>query len=368
MEYITLVGDDYDALVGEARRKYGERLRIHSRRDFTVGGGLFAKKRKRTEIICYLTGSAPLSPSLEKGTAQKDIDQFEKEARTPDPETLSAEEKLDTTVHEKERVREAWEWEVEHLLDLNDIRGSYRSFLLKEFHPDENNVALSLSDRIISQAIIEHNLQAHPTKYMVFLGPTGSGKTTTMAKIGALYQSVGKKVAFITLDSYRVGAFEQVQAFGRAFNIPVDVVRDEDDMILTTERFSSFDLVLIDTMGISPNDKALNLKLRGLLGTLNFKQTSFILCCGANLKCEDLIKQYNELNVFPLSAMIVTKLDETESIGSCLSFSYETKLPLFFCTNGQNVPADLKKASTTVILQYLNGFGIDMRRLAAQLS
>jgi len=367
MEYITLVGDDYDALVEDARKKYGELLRIHSRRDFTVGGGLFAKKRKKTEIICYLA-KAPvgLQESPSQSTSANDMDQFEKEAQTPDPDTLTESEKLDTKVHEKS-VREAWEWEVEHLLDLNDIRGNYRDFLLKDFRP-EGNVALSLSDRIISSAIIEHKLQAHPSKFMVLLGPTGSGKTTTMAKIGALYQSVGKRVAFITLDSYRVGAFEQVQAFGRAFNIPVVMVRDEDDMILASERFASYDLVMIDTMGISPNDKALNLKLRGLLGTLNYRQTSFVICCGANLKCEDLLKQYNELNVFPLSALIVTKLDETESIGSCLAFSYETKLPLFFCTNGQNVPSDLKKASTTVILQYLNGFGIDMRRLAAQLS
>lgn len=361
MEYITITSDTYENAVAEAKAKYGPRIRVHSRRDYTVGGGLFTKKRNKSEIVCYLSSEKEEAENV----TMKDLKEFEKEAQTPDPSTLSAAERRETVLvkdEESEDVKEA-----ERLLDLNEITGPLREHLLIDFAKD-HDLALTLSDRIISSVNIDHASQAHPKKYMVFLGPTGSGKTTTLAKIGALYQNVGKSVAIITLDSYRVGAYEQVKAFGDAFGIPVEIVKGEDEVLLAQDRFKDYELVLVDTMGISPTDGALNLKLKGLLSLFKEKETSFVLLAAANLKENDLMKQYRRYSDYRISSLIVTKLDETESIGSFLSFSYQTGKPLLFCTNGQKVPTDLKKISTTVVLEYLKGFGIDINRIAAQLS
>ena len=362
MEYITITGDSYESAVDEAKKKYGERVRIHSRRDFTVGGGLFTKKRSRCEIVCYLASGAS---SSSESVSEKDLKEFEKEARTPDPSSLSLEEKLETDL--TRRTREA-EKTVAGLLDDNDIKGPFRDKVLDDFNYDASDLPLELSDKIISSVSIDHLSQAHPKKYMVFIGPTGSGKTTTLAKIAYLYKNVGRKVAIITLDSYRVGAVEQVKAYGDAFDIPVQAVAGEDEVIIAQDRLRDYDLILVDTMGVSPEDGALNLKLKGLLSLFREKETSFILTLAANLKSEDMMKQYRSYGAYPVSSLICTKLDETESIGSFLTFQYRAGKPVSFVTCGQKVPQDLKKASTTVVLEYLKGFGIDVKRLAAQLS
>lgn len=363
MEYITITSDSYESAVNEAKVKYGERVRIHSRRDFTVGGGLFAKKRNKCEIVCYLAPERAVN-NQDSNVTKDDLKEFEKEARTPDPQSLTLEEKLETNLKKKENKKS---FIVSGLLDENDIKGPFREKVLEDLNLDAEDLPLELSDRIISNVSIDHLSQAHPKKYVVFLGPTGSGKTTTLAKISSLYQNVGKKVAIITLDSYRVGAYEQVKAFGDAFNIPVLLVKDEDEVLLAQDKLKSYDLVLVDTMGISPEDGALNLKLKGLLSLFKESETSFLLTLAANLKSEDMMKQYKSYNAFSISSLIVTKLDETESIGSFLTFSYDVGKPVSFATCGQKVPQDLKKASTTVVLEYLKGFGIDVKRLAAQL-
>lgn len=370
MEYITITADNYEEAVDKARSQYGDRVRIHSRRDFQVGGGFFAKKRKRCEIICYL--SSEPKQKKEKEVSSEEIREFENEAKTPDPDSLSAKERLQTNLSHPSVEKEPTvttnekDEEAQRLLDANNIRGPFRDKLLSE-GPFTDDVCLELSDRILSSVNIDHANQAHPKKFMVLLGPTGSGKTTTLAKIAALYKSVARKVAIVTLDSYRVGAYEQVKAFADAFAIPASQIKAEDEVLLMVEELSSYDLVLVDTMGISPKDGALALKLRGMLSLLPHKDTMFVLVSAANSKQEDITRHYKSYQPYGISSLIITKLDETESIGSELSFSYESGLPLLFCADGQKVPDDLKKASTTVILEYLKGFGYDVQRLAAQL-
>ncbi len=361
MEYITIVSDSYEKALEEARRKYGSALRVHSRREYTVGGGLFAKKRKKCELTCYLSSTK----TSEETVTRQDLAEFEKEARTPDPETLSAKDKLDT-------MRPAKELEdsrrIEEILDMNEIRGRLREHVLENFDGGDD-LMLSLGDKIISSVGIDHENQAHPKKYQIFLGSTGSGKTTTLAKIACLYQVAGHDVAILSLDSYRIGAFEQIKAFADAFNIPSALVRDEGDVIPSLDLFRNKDIVFVDTMGLSLNDRALNLKLRGLISLFDRKNTGSMLICPANVKAQDLMKQFRHYVQFvSIDSLIVTKLDESESVGSFLTFAYESGLPVSFCTNGQGVPDDLKKASTLVLMEYLKGFDMGLRPVIGQLT
>ena len=365
MEYITIVSDTYEKALEEARRRYGDALRVHSRREYTVGGGLFTRKRRKCEITCYLSTARAEEKEKRPSVTSQDLAEFEKEAQTPDPSSLTEAERLDTG--QPARQLESRK-RVDEILDLNGIGMKLRERIVDGFEPGDD-LELALSDRIISSIAIDHENQAHPRKYQIFLGPTGSGKTTTLAKIASLYKTVGKDVGIICLDSYRVGAYDQVKAFADAFSIPSILVEDEDAVILAKDSLRDKDLVLVDTMGLSPNDIPLNLKLRGLLSLFEEQDTSYLLTCPATMKTQDMMKQWRHYTQFiKVTSLIVTKLDESQSIGSFLTFAYEVGLPVAFCTNGQGVPDDLKKASTLVLMEYLDGFDMEIRPIIGQLT
>lgn len=362
MEYITITADSYEDAVKKARVQYGENIRIHSRRDYTVGGGLFAKKRNKTEIIFYLVKESVKKE--ENVTTSEEIKEFENEAKTPDPQFLDTSDKLKTVLT---KAKPGWQNELENLLILNDIKGPFKSDIMENFLPTNEDFKIELSDKILSLIDIDYENQAHPKKYMVLLGPTGSGKTTTVAKIASLYKSVGKTVGLVSLDNFRVGAFNQIARYSDAFSLPLMNVKGEDDMLLVIDKMKELDVVVVDTMGISPVDNANLLRLKQMLSFLPKNNTVFIMTCSATSKSEDLYKQYRKYEQFEIASLIATKLDETESLGSFLSFSYLTNLPVLFCTNGQKVPQDILKASTSVILENLKNLGYNAQSFSSQL-
>lgn len=362
MQYITIVDNTYDEAVKKARSEYGENIRIHSRRDFTTGGGLFTKKVKKCEITCYISDVEPPKPQI---VHQADMNEFEKEAKTPDPYKLTHEERLNTEIH---RGTTEGYHDAERILSENYISGPLKEKLLENFSFPESECARQLSERIIENTKMDYDAQVHPSRYLVFLGPTGAGKTTTLAKVAYMYKSAGKRVAIMTLDSYRVGAIEQITAFGKAFDIPVASVRQEDELLSAFDRFTYYDLVLVDTMGLSSKDLELNLRLKGLGMQLMKMNSSFSLIVSASMKEEDMMKHYERYkDDFRIKSIVVTKLDESQTIGNALSFSYRIQLPILFFTTGQQVPDDLEKASTEVILENLVGFGLDMKGTRGQI-
>jgi Flagellar GTP-binding protein len=362
MEYITISADSYEDAVAKAKAQYGENIRIHSRRNYQLGGGLFAKKRNRTEIIFYTVKQS--EKPEEKVTTNEEIKEFEKEAKTPDPETLSEEERRQTVLT---KASAGWEKELDSLLDVNDIKGPLKDTILDNFVPNSADFRIEVSDRILSHVRIDYVNQAHPRKYLVLVGPTGSGKTTTIAKIASLYKAVGKKVGLVTLDYFRVGADAQIATYAKAFSVPISIVSEEDQVLIAMDVMKDRDLVIIDTMGISPSDSANMLRLKRMLSFFPRHETLIVMTCPATSKSSDLMKQYKNYESFEINSLITTKLDETESLGSILSFAFETELPLLFCTNGQKVPSDIQKASTSVILENLKRLGYDSQSFRGQL-
>ena len=227
---------------------------------------------------------------------------------------------------------------------------------------------MMLAERIASTVRIDYERQVKPRHFVVFIGPTGSGKTTTLAKAAYLYSRNDRSVGIITLDTYRTGAFEQIQAFGNALSIPVISAGAEDELIKAADRFSWKDHVFIDTMGISPKDKELKVRLRGMLSMLDRDRTDFVLVISASMKEEDVMEQYAAYSDFSPSTIAITKLDETETIGNILSFADKADLPLLFFTTGQKVPDDIEKASGSVVLEHMRETGLDMKRFRAQIS
>ncbi len=361
MQYLTITENTYEDAVRKARELYGDGIRIHSRRDYTTSGGLFTRKVKKCEITCYL----PTNYEPSEGR-KRDLNEFEKEARTPDPRTLTEQERLNTEIHRN--GDSLLKTKAESLLDMNHIEGPFRERILSLVDTQsEEKVKRSLTEAIINNTLIDYQTQAHPDHAMVFIGPTGTGKTTTLAKVAHLAKRDGRRVAIISLDSYRVGAYEQIKAFGDALGVPVALCRAEDEVILALERFNWYDLVLVDTMGISNKDVELGLKLRGLLSQFKRVRTSFVFVSSPSMKEEDLTDHFERYKEYKPSSLIATKLDETETIGNILSFSYKVKLPLLFLTDGQKVPDDIEKASTSSVLDHLKGFGLDIPSSSSQI-
>ena len=363
MQYYTVVAESYESALNKARELYGNDIRINSRRDYYTRGGLFTRREPRCEIVCYL---AEGTGKKKKVTDEKDMTEFEKEARTPNPSSLSRSERLDTEIYREKEMSDA-EKEARRLLEANHITEPLFSKLLENL-PEDKDPRIVLPDRIISLSGVDYTRQVHPKRFVVFIGPTGSGKTTTLAKTAYLYAKSGKRVAVISLDTYRVGAYEQIKAFGDALSIPVAMAGAEDELVSAYESFSWKDVIFIDTMGLSPKDQELNLRLRALLGVLDKDRTDFILTVSASMKEEDAMEQFTSYSEFGISSLAVTKLDETDTIGNVLSFSYKTSTPIMLFTDGQKVPDDIKKASSALILEYLKGFGLDMKGYRSQVS
>ena len=179
---------------------------------------------------------------------------------------------------------------------------------------------------------------------VLFIGPTGVGKTTTIAKIGAAFALwENKKVLLLTSDTYRIAAVEQLRTYARILGVPMEVVYEPSDLAPILERYSDVDVVLLDTAGRSQNDGEKVAEYRDLYGA--FRPQSVHLVLAANTKYGDVLDVMNRMNVVPIDGIVATKLDETRSAGSLLNVVFDFGLPLSFLTAGQNVPNDIAVAS-----------------------
>ncbi len=180
------------------------------------------------------------------------------------------------------------------------------------------------------------------------VGPTGVGKTTTTAKLAAraVVRFGADKVALITTDSYRIGAFEQLRIYGQILGVPVQTVRDTADLQLTLASLKQKHLVLIDTIGMGQRDsrvgdQAAMLDAAGVQRLLLLNATS-------NLHTlEDVVRVYRHAGVI---GCIPTKLDEAASMGGVLDVMIRHRLVMHYLANGQRVPEDLQEVSLSYLL------------------
>ena len=188
---------------------------------------------------------------------------------------------------------------------------------------------------------LEHNTGNGP-KLIYFIGPTGVGKTTTIAKIASKLKLEKKaKVALITADTYRIAAVEQIRTYANILSIPIKVVYEPEEIKKTIEEFSDYDLILVDTAGRSHKNEEQCNDLKSLLeASKDYKQEIYLVLSAAT-KYRDLVKITETYSKITNYKLIFTKLDETGCLGNILNIRMLTKLPLSYATNGQNVPDEI---------------------------
>jgi flagellar biosynthesis protein FlhF len=181
---------------------------------------------------------------------------------------------------------------------------------------------------------------------IALIGPTGVGKTTTLAKLAARYARThsARDVALITTDVYRIGAREQLYTYGRLLGMPVVEAADDNALGEALVRLKDYKLVLIDTAGLSQRDSMLANQLSWLA---KYPQISSYLVMPANAQTRDLDEVIHRFGIAKPKGAILTKLDETGRLGSALSLTIRRKLPIAYVTDGQRVPEDLHRADQT---------------------
>ena len=206
---------------------------------------------------------------------------------------------------------------------------------------------------------VEAELPKGNKRVMMFVGPTGVGKTTTIAKLAARYsyiQEKRSKVGIITLDTYRIGAVEQLFAYAKMMRLPIEDVVDPSDFNSALSSLGHCDVILIDTVGSSQYDKEKLIKLNKFLQNSQM-QIDVNLVLSAGCKLEDLKEIYKYFSFLNIDTLIFTKFDETKVFGTIFSLIYDTDKPVSYFSIGQEVPDDIVPASSDFLVEcILEGF------------
>jgi len=187
-------------------------------------------------------------------------------------------------------------------------------------------------------------LKKNSPRIIALVGPTGVGKTTTAAKLAAMYAlNKGNKVALITMDIFRVGAVEQLKTYSRIMGIPLEVASTPKELEKAVEKHSACDLIVIDTAGRSHKDKE---KLDEMKNFLEDKiPMEVYLCLSATTKDRELEEILNRFRIFQISKVVFTKIDECESFGNMVNLLMKDNLQIAYFTTGQRVPEDIEIAT-----------------------
>jgi flagellar biosynthesis protein FlhF len=195
---------------------------------------------------------------------------------------------------------------------------------------------------------------ADKCRVVALVGPTGVGKTTTIAKLAANYRLREKlRVGLITVDTYRVAAVEQLRTYADIIDLPMEVVATPREMREAVARMSHLDLVLMDTAGRSPRDEIKIQELKSMLGEAEPDDVHLVLSSTAGAK--SLIGTTERFAEVGTTAILLTKLDEANSLGHLVSLVRECRLPISYLTDGQNVPDDIQVAERRRLAYMLLG-------------
>lgn len=194
-------------------------------------------------------------------------------------------------------------------------------------------------------------------KVVLFIGPTGVGKTTTIAKIASIYSmEEKKKIALLTSDTYRIAAAEQLRTYANILEVPFRVIYTEEELATAVNDFKEYDYIFVDTAGHSHQNEEQLQRMKKLLESLkDTVEYQTFLVVSATTKYHDLIKIAEKYHAIADYQLIFTKLDETECLGNLLNVRLTTGAGIAYTACGQNVPEDIEVFHPQKIVKQLLG-------------
>jgi flagellar biosynthesis protein FlhF len=383
MQYFTIQARSNREAIEKMKSTYGEDARILTHRAIRLGGFLGLFSAEGVEVTGYLS---------EDGGRKKKADVEEEKKKIL--ESVRKEQTLQVLLKEIQGLRESLESrpaaaapppaeahpslrQLEDLLATNEFSpefiASLRERARKEFSLDalENygllqNAAIEwIGERIEIDAPLRFG--ARGTRIVIIVGPTGVGKTTTIAKLAAIYglgdgKSSARSVRIITIDNYRIAAKQQIETYAEIMRIPVSMVESAADLQKCLALYQDTGLILVDTIGRSPRDLAKLAEMKEILAACG-SQASVYLALAATTKGSDTEEILRQFAPFGYRAIILTKLDETMRIGNIISCLARHQKPVAYLCDGQGVPQDLEEATVVRLLMNMEGFRIDRETL-----
>lgn len=336
------------------REDLGSDAVILNSKEITEGGFLGFFKKRKIEVIAALDNQ-PLPPTQTEEQDNKKISRpIGKEENANTSKVLDEIAYLKRMIerqafHSEHEFSADYEFVYQYLIDQEvdpELAKSIIDSVIKE-HENNHEEPTQKSINNVLKSILMTQLQtvsftgmSFEKKIIQFVGPTGVGKTTTLAKIAAhCMLKHNKNVAFITTDTYRIAAIDQLKTYARILNVPVEVAYSTEDYENAINKFSNYDLILVDTAGRNYRDIKYINDLQQFINTYNDIETYLTLSLTA--KAEDIKEIFNQFKSLHIDKVIFTKLDETSTYGSILNICLLHSVGVPFLTNGQDVPDDL---------------------------
>jgi flagellar biosynthesis protein FlhF len=393
VEYFTEQAYTYSECLQKIRLKYGERAKILMQKSIRMGGVLGFFSREGVEMSGIISGD--FTKYTAAGASRKPALDFEEEkkkilqaAKGPDPAiqemlkemqsaVLTIKEKIESAPGAAEREEHPNLVRLREILDLNDFTPNYSKNILERVRREFSLEALEdfreLQDKVLewvgeSIRLDQEGPFRRRPRILILVGPTGVGKTTTIAKLSAIYGlgNADRKplsVRMITIDSYRIGAQNQIETYGNIMGIPVSCVENYDELREAIIRYSDgVDMILVDTIGKSPRDAIKLAEMQKLLEVCG-SSAEVYLALAATTKSSDLGEILKQFEPFGYRSVIVTKLDETFRVGNVISALADRGKSVAYIPEGQQVPKDIQKAHVIRFLINLEGFKIDRDKL-----
>lgn len=386
MQYLVEQGSSHREVLEKVRARYGDAAQVLSHRMIRSGGFLGFFSREGVEITFYLKDDAIKESEKKRVDVEDDkrrlLDRMNQEKALQ--EVLSEVRSLKEFVadggsrggtHENEHPTLA---RIDQLLEENDFSPVYRSELmararaefsldeLDDYYAVEEALVIWIGDRI---SLPQAPREAKP-RIVVLVGPTGVGKTTTIAKLAAMHklgieQIPVQSVRMITIDNYRIGALQQIETYGSIMGLPVSSVETAQDLRQTIAMYRETDLILVDTIGKSPRDAVRLAEMQQLLDACG-PAAEVYLAVAATTKTQDMYDVFRQFEPFRYRGVVVTKLDETGRVGNVLSALAEKGKAVAWITDGQRVPLDIESAHPLRFLMNLEGFRLNRPKLEAR--
>ncbi|QEN07875.1 flagellar biosynthesis protein FlhF [Oceanispirochaeta crateris] len=381
-QHFTESGYTHAEVISNIRVKYGDKAKILFYKSVRLGGfmGLFSKDG--VEYTGYITDNPGIKRKEADEKNKKEIlnlAQSQKGSTLDEvlKEVKELKEKMNIHPREEAPLHPSLS-QMKSLLKDNDFSDTYIDDMItrlrREFSLEDLDQYSLLEEAVmtwVGESLREHQDPLVPSpRVFVLVGPTGVGKTTTIAKLAAINGvtsgDASLSVCMITIDNYRIGARTQIETYGDIMGIPVFTAESYEDLKEKIEINRDQDLIFVDTIGKSPRDFMKLAEMRSIVEACG-DNAEIHLAISSTTKDKDIHEILDQFEPFHYKSVILTKLDETTQVGNLISILSQRKKALSYITDGQGVPQDISRNTRAKLLNYLTGFSCDTEQILSKL-